>query len=138
MNRVNPRLRDHVGETCCPVPDLGRHHTGIGLHFLNCIDVEIGKRRAAHLGIGGVEAIRGENRGHAALPVHRKLLREICSAVGVGHRSRRQQQQLAEVARIEWQARYLRTGKVLASSALRRGLAARRNHTHFLSLRGKL
>jgi hypothetical protein len=40
--------RDHVGVARRAVPDIGQHDAGIGLHFLNGVDVEVGKSGAAH------------------------------------------------------------------------------------------
>src|SRR5947209_5179760 len=66
------RTRNHIGVTGRPVPNLGWHHSGTRLHFLDAIDVEIGKRRAAHFWIGGISAINIENRGGSTLSVDRK------------------------------------------------------------------
>ncbi len=98
MDGIRSRLRDHVSETRGPVTDLGQHHAGTGLHFLDGIDIEGGEGSATHFRIGGVGSVHGKDRGHAALTVDGKLLREICSSVGVGHGPRRQQEQLAEIA----------------------------------------
>ena len=96
---------NHVVEAGGSVPDLRRHHAGAGLHFLNRVHVEIGKRGAAQLRVRGVRAVDGEDRSDAALPVHRELLSEICRAVGVRHGARGQQQQFAEVALVQRQGR---------------------------------
>src|SRR5262249_30462719 len=84
MNLVGAGLGDDVGEASRAVADFGGHHAAAGLHFLDRVDVEIGKSRAAQLGIGSIRAIEREDRGYAALPVHGELLREVCGAVGVG------------------------------------------------------
>jgi hypothetical protein len=68
----------------------------------------------------------------AALTIHRELLREVGGAVGVGHGARRQQQQLAEVASVQRQARYFFGGKMLAPIGLRSGLGAGRKGSEFL------
>ena len=82
---VASRARDHVGVARGAMTDFRRHHAGTGLHFLNGVDVEIGKRRAAHFRIGGVRSIHGKHSGGAALPVHRELLRKVRRAIRVGH-----------------------------------------------------
>ena len=63
VHLVGAGLGDHVGEAGGAVPDLRRHHAGTGLHFLDGVHVEIGKCGAAHLRIGGVESIDGEDGG---------------------------------------------------------------------------
>jgi hypothetical protein len=86
MQFVRARLGDDICETRRTVTDFRGHHAGIGLHFLNRVDVEIGKRCSTHLRIRCVEAIHRENRCGAALTIHGKLLGEVGSAIGVGHR----------------------------------------------------
>ncbi len=108
------------------------------MHFLNGIDVEIGKCRAAHFRVGGIDAVHGKDRSRAALAVDRELLGKIRRAVGVGHGAGGQQQQFAEVARIERQARNFRAGKMLAAAGLRRRFCSRGRDTKFLLLDGKL
>ena len=102
------------------MPDFRRHHSGAGLHSLNRIDIEIGKRRAALFRIARVCAIRGENGGYAALPVDRKLLGEIGGAIGVGHGACGEQQQLAEIALVQREVRDFSTGQSFSAAALRR------------------
>ena len=119
MDRIRSRLGHHVGETCGPVTDFGQHHAGTRLHFLDGIDIEGRERSATHFRIGGVGSVHGKDRGHAALTVDGKLLREIRSSVGVGHGARRQQEQLAEIAGVQRQARHLRSREVLSSASLR-------------------
>ena len=101
VHLVRSRLGHHIGKTSRAVSDLGRHHSRISLHLLNRIYIEIGKRRPSQLRIGGVKPIDGENRSRTALAIHCKLLRKIRRPIRISHRARRQQQQLAEVARIE-------------------------------------
>ena len=66
----------------------------------------------------------GEYSGGAALAIDGKLLGEVGGAVGVGHGACREQEQLAEVARIQRQAGNLSTGKVLTPTGLGRGFFA--------------
>ena len=77
-------------------------------------------------GIGGVETVQGEHGGGAALSVDRELLGEVGGAVGVGHGAGGQQQQLAEVARVQGKTRNFSAGKPLAAAGLRRRLLAGR------------
>ena len=78
--------------------DFRRHYSGAGSHFLNRIDIEVRKGGAALFRIAGVRAVDGKNGGNTALPVDRKLLGEVCGAIGVGHGSCGEQQQFAEIA----------------------------------------
>ena len=55
-----------------------------------------------HLRVARVGAIHGEDCLDATLSVDGKLLGEVCLSIGVGHRSSREQQQLAEVAFVQW------------------------------------
>ena len=89
VDRVGPRAGDHVGITCRPVTDLGRQHARTRLHFFEGVHIEIGKRGAAHLRIGGVGAIDRKNCGCAALPIDGKLLRKVCGTVRIRHGARR-------------------------------------------------
>ena len=106
VHLVIPGFRHDIGVARRPMADLRRHHSRTRLHFLNGVNIEIGKRRAAHLRIGGVKPIDGKHGRRAALSIDRKLLSEIRGPVGVRHSPCRQQQQLAEVTRIERKARY--------------------------------
>ena len=119
VHLVGAGLGDDIGEAGGAVTDLRRHHSGTGLHFLNGVHVEIGKSRAAQLRIGGVEPVEGEDGGSAALSIHRELRGKVGGAVGVGHGAGRQQQQLAEVARVQRQAGNLSAGKTFAAAGLR-------------------
>jgi len=56
----------------------------------------------------------------AALAVHRKLLRKVSRAVGVGHGPGGEQQKLTEVSRVQWQAGDLILRKMLPATGLRR------------------
>ena len=123
VDLVGAGFRDDVGEAGRAMADLRGHHAAAGLHFLNGIDVEVRECRAAEFGIGGVRAVHCENRGNATLAVDCELLREICGAVGIGHGSGGEEQQFAEVALVERQARDFLTGEMLATAALR-GAAA--------------
>ena len=121
VKAVGAGARDDVGESGRSVPDLGRHDTGTGLDFLYGVDVEVGEGGAAHLGVGGVDAVHGEDGGGTALSVDRKLLREVGGAVGVGHGSSGEEQEFAEVARVERQAGNLGSGKTFSAAGLGRG-----------------
>ena len=128
VHGVGAGARDDVGEARGAASDFGRHPTGAGADFLHGIDVEIGEGGAAHLGIGAIGAIHGEDGRGAALAVHRELLREIRRAVGVRHGAGREQQQLAEVALVQRQRRDGLARELLAAGASlggRRGLAPR-------------
>src|SRR5437588_3358953 len=96
------------------MPNFSGQHSGIRLDFLDGIHVKIREGRASHLGISRIEAIYCEDSRYSALPIDRKLLGEVSSAVGISHRAGRQQQQFAEVARIQREAGDLRTRKALA------------------------
>ena len=101
------------------MPDLRRHDSGIGLHFLDGIHVEVGKRGAAHFRVGGVEAVQGENSGGAALSVDRELLGKVGGSISVGHGAGGQQQKLAEVTGVQGKARNLSAGKAFSTTGLR-------------------
>jgi len=120
MHQLAARLGDHVGETCRAVPDFRGQHARTRLHFLNGIDVEIGKRGAAQFRIAGVGCVHGKDRGHAALAIHGELLGKIGRAVRVGHSSRRQQQEFAEIALVQRQAGNFRARQMFAAAGLRR------------------
>jgi hypothetical protein len=100
------------------VTDFRRQDSGTRIDFLNRVHVEIGKRRATHLRIGGVDTVHGEDGCRAALAVYCKLLREIGGPVGVGHSAGGEEQQLAEVALVERQAGDFLARKALATTAL--------------------
>ncbi len=118
MHLVGPGLGDDVGEARGSVPHLCRDHSRTGLHFLDGVHIEIGKSGAAHFRIGGVEPVQGKHGSGAALSIDRELLGEIGGAIGVGHGARCQQQQLAEVARVQRKTRNLSAGKMLPAAAL--------------------
>ena len=118
VNCVRAGPRDHVGVTGRAVPDLGQHDAGTGLHFLNGVDVEVGKSGAAHFRVGSVGAVHRKDGRRAPLAVDRKLLCKICRPVGVGHGAGRQKQQFAKVARVERQAGDFRAGKTLSAARL--------------------
>ena len=69
-------------------------------------------------------AVESEYGGGSALSVDRELLGKVSGAVGVGHGSGGQQQQLAEVAGVEGKTRNLSAGKTLAAAGLRRSFLA--------------
>jgi hypothetical protein len=117
---IRSGLRDDICEARSAVANLRVHHTGIGLNLLNRIDVELRKCRAAQFWIASIESVGRKHRRRTALTVHRKLLREVGGAIGVGHGASRQQQQLAEVACIQRQTGDLFTGKMFATAGLRR------------------
>lgn len=123
VQRVRAGARDQVGISRRAVPDLGQHNSRTRLNFLDSVYVEVGKRSPTHLGIGGVHAIHGKNGGRTTLPIDRKLLREIRGPVRVRHRAGGQQQELAEIARVERQTGNLGSGKTLTAARLRKGSA---------------
>ena len=90
--------RDHVRESRGAVTGVRGHDAGIGLHFLDGIDVEVGKGSSAEFRIGRVRSVDGENSGGAALAVDGKLLREIGGAIGVRHGAGGKEEELAEIA----------------------------------------
>ena len=118
MHEIRALFGHHVGVTGGSLADLRRHHAGTGLHFMDRVHVEIGKRGPAQFGVRGGGSVHREHGRDAALPVGGKLLREVRRAIGVRHRARRQQQQLAEVALVQGQAGNFFTGKMLAAGAL--------------------
>ena len=124
MDLVSAGLGDHVGETGRAVSDLRRYHSRTRLHFLDGVHVEVGEGGASDFRIGGVESIQGEYGGGAALAIDGKLLGEVGGAVGVGHGACGEQEQLAEVARIQRQAGNLSAGKALTATGLGRGFFA--------------
>ena len=81
--------------------DIRRHHAGTRLNLLDRIHIEVRKCRATHLRIGRVSGIEREHCCCASLSVHCELLSKIGRTVCIRHGPGRQQQQLAEVARIE-------------------------------------
>lgn len=109
-------LGDDVGKTRSPTANLGGHDAGTGVDLLDGIDVKIREGGATQFRIGSIEAVHGKHRGRAALPVHRKLLREVDRPVGVGHGPCGEQEQLAEVSLVQWQPGNLATGKLLAAT----------------------
>jgi len=106
------------------MPDLGRHYSGVRLHLLNGIDVEVGKCRSPHLRIGGIEAVHGEDGGHAPLAVYRKLLSEVRGPIGIGHGTGGKQKQLAEVTSVQRQTGDFPAGKPLSPASLCRRLCS--------------
>ena len=74
----------------------------------------------------------------AALAIHRELLSEICRAVGVGHGAGGQQQQLAEVALVQRQARDFFARKMFAAAAWEATRFAAAGDANDLPLGGKL
>src|SRR6185369_7222626 len=118
VDLVGAGFGHNVSEARGALTDLGLHHARTGLYFLDGIHVEIGKSGASKLRIGGVEPVEGKDGGGPALSIHRELRGKVGGAVGVGHGAGRQQQQLAEVARVQRQAGNLATGKMLPSAAL--------------------
>ena len=67
------------------------------------------------LGVADIGAVHGEGRFHTALPVDGELGREVGSAVAVGHGTRGQEQELAEVALVERQFADCLAGKGFAA-----------------------
>src|SRR6267378_5349057 len=92
------------------------HDSGIGLHFLDGVDVKVGKGSAAEFGVGRVRSVDGEDSGGAALAVDGKLLREIGGAVGVRHGAGGKQEELAEVAFIQRQSGDFPGGEMFAAA----------------------
>src|SRR4029077_966180 len=68
---------DDVGVARSAVADFGLHDAGTGLDFLDSVDVEVGKGGAAHLRVGGVDAVHGKDGGGTPLAVHGELLGEV-------------------------------------------------------------
>src|SRR6266849_2689439 len=101
MDLIAAGLGNHVRESGGAVTRVRRHDAGAGLHFLDSVDVEIGKGGAAELGVGGVRSIDGEDSGATTLTVDGELLREIGGAVGVRHGARSEEKESAEVAFVE-------------------------------------
>ncbi len=123
-----PDARDDVGVAGGAVADLGLHDAGAGFDFLDGVDVEVGEGGAAHFGVGGVDAVHGEDGGGAALAVDGELLREVGGAVGVGHGAGGEQEQFAEVARVQGQAGDLGSGEAFAAAGLRSGACVLDRH----------
>ena len=133
MHSVRAGAGDDIGVTGGAVANLGRHHAGAGLHFLDGVDIEVGKSRAAHFRVGGVGSVECEDGRATALAVHGKLLRKIRGAVGVGHGARGEKQQLAEVARIQRQTGNFSGRKMFAATGLlsRRAFFLEKHQTFF-------
>jgi len=112
--------RDHVRESRGAVTRVRGHDAGIGLHFLDGVDVEVGKSSAAEFGVGSVRSVDGEDSGGAALAVDGKLLREIGGAVGVCHGAGGKEEELAEVAFIQRQTGHFPGGEMFAAAGLGR------------------
>ena len=127
MKTALARASDDVGESRGAAPDLGGHPAGAGLDLFHRVDIEVGEGCAAHLRVAGIRAIRGEDRFHAALAVDSELLREVGGAVGVGHRARGQQQQLAEIALVQRQRTDRMAGKLFSAGGRGLGDSCRRN-----------
>jgi len=73
MDLIAARLRDHVRESRGAMTRVRGHHSGIGLHFLDGVDVKVGKGAAAEFGVGRVRSVDGEDSGGAALAVDRQI-----------------------------------------------------------------
>ena len=116
---VHPGFGDDLRIPRRSMPDFRRQHTRARFNFPDRVHVEVRERRPAHLRVGCVDAVHRKHGGAAALSVDRELLREVRGSVRVGLRARRQQQQLAEVALVERQRRYLLVRQVLAARGLR-------------------
>ena len=76
-----------------------------------------------HLRIGGIEAVHGEDGGHAPLAVYRKLLSEVRRPIGIGHGTGRKQEQFAEVTGVQRQTGDFPAGKPLSPLACVEGCA---------------
>ncbi len=98
-----PRSGDDVGKAGGAAADFRRHPSRLRLNLLHGIDVEVTEGRSTHLRVADVSAIHGKGRFDASLAVDGKLLGEVGGSVGIRHGARRQQQQLAEVALVEWE-----------------------------------
>jgi len=82
MHSVRAGAGDDIGCNWRPPwPISAGHHAGAGLHFLDGVDIEVGKSRAAHFRVGGVGSVECEDGRATALAVHGKLLRKIRGAV---------------------------------------------------------
>ena len=88
MQLICSGFRHHIRIAGRAMPNLRLHDARVRLHLLNGINVEVRKRGPAHLRIGSIKPIHREHSRDAALPVHRKLLGKIGSAVRVGHGAR--------------------------------------------------
>ncbi len=90
-----------VGKAGGSAADLGRHPAGLGLNFLDRVDIEVAEGGAAHFGVADIGSVHGEGGFDAALAVDGELLGEVGGSIGIGHGSGRQQQQLAEVTLVQ-------------------------------------
>src|SRR6266850_3248044 len=127
-------FRNHVRESGGAVTRVRRHHARVGLHFLDGVDVEVGKGSAAKLGVRGVRSIDGKDGGGATLAVDGELLREIGSAVGVRHGAGGEEKKPAEVAFIEGQTGHFSGGETLAATGLGRNRVCSDDNAEFLPL----
>ena len=118
MNLVGAGFGDDVGEPGGAVADLCRHHAGTRLDLLNRVHIEVRESRSAHLRVRSVDAVRGKNRGRAALAVHGKLLGEIGGAIGVGHGAGGKQEELTEVALVKRKIGHRLAGQGLSTGRL--------------------
>src|SRR6266403_741396 len=129
---------NHVRESGGAVTRVRRHDAGAGLHFLDSVDVEIGKGSAAELGVGGVCSIDGKDGGGTTLAINGELLREIGGAVGVRHGAGGEEKESAEVAFVEGQAGYFSGGQTLAATGLGRSQVRSNDDAEFLAFGRKL
>src|SRR6266404_8514215 len=132
MDLIATGLRNHVRESSGAVTRVSRHYSGAGLHFLDSVDVEVGKGSAAELGVGGVRSIDGEDSGGATLAIDGELLREIGGAVGVRHGAGGEEKKPAEVAFVEGQAGHFSGGEPFAATGLGRSRVCSDNDAEFL------
>src|SRR6266436_532161 len=138
MDLIAAGLRNHVRESSGAVTRVSRHYSGAGLHFLDSVDVEVGKGSAAELGVGGVRSIDGEDGGGATLAIDGELLREIGRAVGVCHGAGGEEKKPAEVAFVEGQAGHFSGGETLAAAGLGRSQICSDDDAEFLAFGRKL
>jgi hypothetical protein len=61
VDPVRPRFGQHISEARRSVTDFRRHHPRERLHFLNRVDIKIGKCGAPKLGIGGISPVHGKD-----------------------------------------------------------------------------
>src|SRR5216684_7061179 len=120
MDLIAAGFRDHVRKSGGAVTRVRRHDAGVGLHFLDGVDVEVGEGSAAELGVGGVPSVDGKDGGGATLAVDGELLREIGGAVRVRHGAGGEEKESAEVTFVEGQAGHFSGGETLAATGLGR------------------
>jgi len=92
---------DDVGKAGASIANGRRHKTRLRLDLFDRVDVEVAEGGTAHLGIADVRTVHGKRCLNPALTVDGELLREVGSAIGIGHGAGSEQQQLAEISLIQ-------------------------------------